>query len=498
MTLKIVRQLMESATRAHSAGQLDQACALYQQVLAVRPGYPDAVHLLGVIACQRGQYDRGLTFISTAISASPNQSEFHNSLGNALRGLKRLDDAIIAHRRAVELDPNNLPALNNLAMALDYQDRSTDALQCLDRLIAAKDDVPQWHVNRGAVQFNTGDLASAIASQRRAIALQPDLPGAHAKLATALLASGQFAEGWREYEWRFRAGVIGDPTQGIASPRWDGSPLDGRTLLVHAEQGFGDFFQCARFLPLIAARGGSVILRCQQAVKKLAGQIAGITKLITLDEPVPPHDLQVPIFSLPLLFGADEGNIPRDIPYLFPSPEKAARFARTTPGKRVGLVWAGLPGHGNDRRRSCPAEQFNALARVDNLEFYRLQMPRDLPAPSGLTLIDHTADFTDFDDTAALISQLDLVISVDTSVAHLTGALGKPVWILLPFAAEWRWMTGRSDSPWYPTARLFRQTSVGDWPEVLGQIRDALWVMGLGVLQTSLPTRQLDRHETDR
>jgi len=184
--------------------------------------------------------------------------------------------------------------------------------------------------------------------------------------------------------------------------------------------------------------------------------------------------LQIPIFSLPLLFETQEQTIPREIPYLFADEKKSARYATSSSRKRVGLVWAGSAAHGNDRRRSCPVEELNALSEIDGVDFYRLQLPGNLPPPSQLPLIDHTADFKDFDDTAALVANLDLVISVDTSVAHLAGAMGKPVWILLPFIAEWRWMTDRRDSPWYPTARLFRQSTPNDWSGVMQKVRRAL------------------------
>ncbi len=476
MSAKLVRELMQSATQAHGAGLLDDAEKIYHRLLGVRPGHAPAVHLLGVICCQRKQFDAGLKLITQAISASPGQAEFYNSRGNALRGLNRVEEAIAAYHRAFELDPADLATLNNLGMALDRADRIPEALDCFDRLIAKKDDVAEWHANRGGVQAGAGLLPQAIASQRRAIALRPELAGAHAKLATALLASGEFAEGWREFEWRFRAGVVGDPTRDDPAPVWDGTPIPGKTLLVQAEQGFGDFFQCVRYVPRVAAGGAKVILRCQPALRKLVERVDGVAAVVTTDDAIPPHDLQVPIFSFPKLFGTDLATIPRTTPYLSADQGKAKEYERTNDRKRIGLAWAGSTAHGNDRRRSCPAERFNSLAGIEGVDFYRLQMPRDLPAPSALHLVDRTDQLQDFDDTAALISQLDLVISVDTSVVHLTGALGKPVWVLLPFAAEWRWMANREDSPWYPTARLFRQLTPGDWAGVMERVRDAVRV----------------------
>jgi hypothetical protein len=227
----------------------------------------------------------------------------------------------------------------------------------------------------------------------------------------------------------------------------------------------------------MVAQGAKVVLRCQPELRTLLQRLPVASSVVANDEPIPPHDLQVPVFSLPLLFDTREETIPRTIPYLFADEENAARFGSADDRLRVGLVWAGSTGHGNNRRRSCPADEFNELAGIEKIDFYRLQMPADLPGPSALKLTDRTAELNNFDDTAALISNLDLVISVDTSVAHLAGAMGKSVWILLPFAAEWRWMTGRDDSPWYASALLFRQTTPGDWRGVLQRVREELCAM---------------------
>jgi Flp pilus assembly protein TadD len=474
MSAQTIQQLLQSATLLHQAGQLNQAEAQYQEILQIDPSHADALHLLGVIACQRGQYERGLELILTAVTFSPHRSDYHSTMGNALSGLKRWTEAIAAHRRAFDFDPSNLGALNNLAVALGHDDQTEESLECFEQLIAAKGDVAPWHANRADVLREAGKFSAAIDSLRRAIALQPDLAGAHIKLASALLSLGQFAQGWREFEWRFRAGTVADPTVGDSAPVWDGSSLAGKTLLIQPEQGFGDYLQLARYFPLLAKKGSMVIARCPPELRRLIERVPGVKQTITTDEPIPPHDLQIPIFSLPLRFHTDAKTIPRAIPYITADPQKAARYATNTGRKRIGLAWAGFTGHGNDRRRSCPADQFNTLAEIDGVDFYRLQMPPSLAPPSALALIDHTATLADFDETAALIANLDLVITVDTSIAHLAGAMGKPVWILLPFAADWRWQTHREDSPWYPTARLFRQTIAGDWAGAMERVRDAL------------------------
>jgi Tfp pilus assembly protein PilF len=500
MSAKAIRDLMQSATRFHQAGQLDRAERLYQQILSIRPGHADAVHLLGVIACQRGQFDRGLELISRAIVASPRQSAYHNSLGIALRGggwgLNRLPEAIAAHRRAVELDPDNLEALNNLAIALDRVDQHAESLAHFDRLIGARGNVAQMHANRGNAQLNANQLESAIASYRRAIELQSDFPVARAKLSVALLSAGQFAEGWAESEWRFHTGTVPDPTIGDPAPRWDGQPLAGRTLLVRCEQGFGDSIQFVRYIRLIDRGGGKtvghavgqaggptvspgagrVVLECQPPLATLFTESNVADEVVAAGQPLPARDVQIPVMSLPHVMRLDE--IPPPHPPMDPGDSVRAAWAERVGARagkfRIGLAWAGNPNHGNDYRRSCPAEVLNALAALgSDVEFYRLQMPAHLPAPSQLQLKDFTSGLTDFTQTAGLISQLDLVISVDTVIAHLAGAMGTAVWILLPFAAEWRWMTQREDSPWYPSARLFRQHRPGDWAQLMQRIVDA-------------------------
>jgi Flp pilus assembly protein TadD len=482
MSSKAINDAMQSALRFHNAGDLNSAQRTYEQILRVHPAHADAVHLLGVIACQRREFVRGVEWVSRAISLSPNQSAYHNSLGNGLRGLNKLTEAISAYRRAFELDSKNLQALNNLAVALDDAGQIDESLTYFDRLIAVKSDVPEWHTNRGSALLNARQVEAAIASFRTALSLRPSFATAHAKLSAALLLSGNFSEGWGEAEWRFRVGLMTDPGIAGGNPRWDGSPLQDRTLLIYAEQGFGDCIQFVRYAAMIPRDAGKVILQCEAPLKRLSSCVSGVDQVVTTDESTPPHDVQIPILSFPLVFQTDESSIPRRVPYILVDSQPS-----TNDRPRVGLVWAGNPAHANDHRRSCPADEFNALAEVDGIEFFRLQFPASLPSPSAFQLIDQIAELQDFADTAALVSTLDLVISVDTAVAHLAGAMGKPVWILLPFAGEWRWMTGREDSPWYPTARLFRQSLPGDWAGVLQRVRDALEGSPLAASRTDTP-----------
>jgi Flp pilus assembly protein TadD len=473
------QSLIRSGMQLHAAGQLDQAERIYQQALSIVPDDADAVHLLGIIACQRQQFERGREWIMRAISLSPATSSYHNSLGNAYRGLGRLSDAITEYRSATILDRSNLEALNNLGVALDDADQLADALDCFDWLISARNDIPQWHTNRGSVQMNAGQTEAAIASFRRAIELNPHFPLAHVKLSAALLRAGRYTEGWAEAEYRLPGGNTQNPAAADASPRWDGSPLGGRTLLIHSEQGHGDQFQFVRYLPLIEKETGRLIVQCHAGTETLLRSIKCVDEWLPIGQPLPRHDVQAAIMSLPYLLQGKTQSVPNDLPYLQPDSQSIAEWAqrlgpRIDARKRIGLAWSGNPTHSNDRRRSCPPNQFSLLASVAGVEFHRLQMPREVPSPPGLKLIDHTQQLTDFDQTAALIANLDLVISVDTAIAHLAGAMSKPLWVLLPFSAEWRWLEQREDSPWYPTARLFRQESPGDWAGVLQRVRSEL------------------------
>jgi Flp pilus assembly protein TadD len=473
------QKLIQSGTQLHAAGKLDQAERIYLQVLSAVPDHADAAHLLGIIACQRRQFEKGAEFISKAISFSPGTSAYHNSLGNAYRGMNRLSDAVAEYRSATVLDRFNAEAFNNLGVALDDSDQSADALKCFDWLISVRNDIPQWHTNRGSVQMNAGQTQAAIASFRRAIALNGNFALAHAKLSAALLRAGEFVEGWTEAECRFSVGNIPNPVVANASPKWDGSPLAGRTLLIYSEQGYGDGFQFIRYVPLIEKSGGRVIVQCHAAAESLLRSMVSIDELVLIGQAVPRHDVHVAIMSLPFMLLGKTQTVPNQVPYLSPDPQSVAVWANRLEPRgdsriRIGLAWSGNPTHSNDRRRSCPPHQFAQFADLGGIEFHRLQMPRELAAPPGLKLIDHTEHLTDFNQTAALIANLDLVISVDTAIAHLAGAMGKTVWVLLPFAAEWRWLEKREDSPWYPTARLFRQTSPGDWVDVLERVRGEL------------------------
>jgi hypothetical protein len=324
-----------------------------------------------------------------------------------------------------------------------------------------------------------GRPEAALQALERAIALAPDYADAHWNRALTLLLAGDFAQGWPAYEWRWRATGMREPD--LAAPRWDGGPLDGQTILLHAEQGLGDSIHFVRYAPLVAARGGRVIVQCPAPLARLLATCAGVARVIPRGEPLPPFELQAPLMSLPGLLNTRLDNIPAEVPYLAPpagagAAAQAALAALAALGARrtVGVVWAGNPAHENDRNRSCPARCFAALGAPERalVSLQKGAGADDIAAIPGA--LDLGPRLEDFAATAAAIARLDLVIAVDTATAHLAGALGRPVWLLLPHAPEWRWQLRRDDSPWYPTMRLFRQERPGDWPGVFERVGEAL------------------------
>jgi hypothetical protein len=328
-----------------------------------------------------------------------------------------------------------------------------------------------------------GRYEEAMPCLERAIGLRPDLAIIHWNRAIALLLEGRLTEGWAEAEWRFA--YTPALRRDFPQPAWDGrSDLAGRTILLHAEQGLGDAIQFCRYAPMVAARGGGdrVVLECQPELAALLTTAPGVAQVVRRGDPLPPFELHCPLLSLPHRFGTTLATIPAAVPYLTPDPDKVrawqSRLAADGPGRKVGLAWAGSPGHANDRQRSCRLSDFAPLANVPGVTFYSLQLgPTGEQAtnpPPGLRLLDPTADLRNFADTAALVANLDLVISVDTAVVHLAGALAKPTWVLLPFNPDWRWLRDREDSPWYPTMRLFRQSERGNWKSTIERVASEL------------------------
>jgi Flp pilus assembly protein TadD len=472
----------QTALQHHQAGRLSQARDLYQQILAQQPDHAGALHLSGVIALQEGRNDLAVDLIGKAIALGPSSPEAHCNLGIALQEKGQLTGAVAAYRRAIALKPNYPAAHSNLGAALRDTDKLDEAIAAFRQAIALGPSFADAHSNLGIALRDKGQLDDAITAYRQALALKPDYPEAHHNLALLLLLRGDFLAGWNEFEWRWRCKQFPSPCRTFDQPQWDGSDLAGRTILLHAEQGFGDTIQLIRYVPLVASRRGKVILQCGPELQRLLGRTTGIARWVGPGGDLPPFDIHCPLLSLPRAFGTTLQSIPQAVPYLQADAEGVERWRRELAADggrfRVGLAWAGRPTHRNDRNRSLSLSTLAPLAQARGMTFYSLQKgeagKQAANPPAGLELVDWTAELNDFADTAALIANLDLVISVDTAVVHLAGAMAKPAWTLLPFVPDWRWLLEREDSPWYPTMRLFRQPSRGDWGSVIARVAEAL------------------------
>ena len=464
----------------HELKRFDEALASYDRALAVRPDHAEALCNRGATLHELKRFEEALASYEHALALRPNHAGALYNRGNALRQLRRFDEALASYDRALALRPDHVEALNNRATVLQHLNRFAEAVASYDRVLALKPDYVEAHSNRGNAlgQLNRHD--EALASYAKALALRPDHATAHWNDALARLVCGDFARGWRAYEWRWKTPAMAPP-RNFAQPLWRGdTDLAGKTILLHAEQGLGDTLQFCRYAPMVAARSARVVLEVQPPLKPLLESLAGVQRVIARSEPLPEFDCHCPLLSLPLAFATRLETVPAAVPYLAAPPERVALWAARLGPKavpRVGIACAGRATNWNDRNRSIGLAQLLALA-IPGVTLISLQKQLRALDRELLEAQPHICrlgeEFTDFADTAAVIGELDLVISVDTAVAHLAGAMGKPVFILLPYAPDWRWLLERSDSPWYPTARLFRQTRPGDWDSVIAEVRAAL------------------------
>jgi len=474
-----IDQLMQTALRKHQDGRLAEAEALYRQVLTQQPDHADALHFLGVAAHQEGRNEPAEALIRRAIALRPGYAEAYSNLGAVLTQQGKLDEAVSAYRDAIRCKPGHAQAYANLGAALSVQGKLDEAAAACRQAIALMPGFAEAHSNLGAALKESGRFTEAVAAYEQAIRLKPDHAEAHFNLALTLLLLGDFSRGWQEYEWRWKARGFLSPKRNFDQPLWGGEQLNGRRILLHAEQGLGDTIQFVRYAAQVSARGGKVVLECQPELHRLLEQLPGVS-LVAAGGPLPDFDLHCPLLSLGRAFATKLESIPNPVPYLSADPRLVDRWAsRVTGGEtKVGLVWAGKATHPNDRNRSMRLRQFLPLAKVQGVRFYSLQAGpaarHAVTGPPGLEVADLSDALSDLAETAAAIANLDLVISVDTAVAHLAGAMGKPVWVLLSFIPDWRWLLDRDDSPWYPTARLFRQKAIGRWDEVIDRVAECL------------------------
>jgi Flp pilus assembly protein TadD len=463
-----------AAVEHHTAGRFAEAEQIYREILAAEPDNPDALHLLGMLAHDTGDSETALGLIGRALSLNPFVCHYHSNLGNVFQSLGRYSEALLCYEEAIRLARDMPEPHNNMGNALRHLGRYEEAARCFLEAIRLRPDYFQAFRNLGDTLSAAAMYEDAAACYQQALRLGPDIPETHVALAYAWMTAGNLKDGWREYEWRWKTAHA--PVIDFAQPRWDGSPLEGKTILLWAEQGLGDTLHFIRYATLAAEAGGRVVVECQSGLAELVETVAGVQRAIVYGNPLPEFAVQAPLQSLPAICGTTLETIPARVPYLSVRPEWRARWQGRTGGAgglKAGLVWAGNPLNPNDANRSIPSRCFAPWKELPGIRWFSLQKnpPGALPP---LAIDDLSAEILDFRDTAALVEQLDLVISADTAVAHLAGALGKPVWTLLPFAPDYRWMIGRDDSPWYPTMRLFRQPVPGDWDSVIRAAGEAL------------------------
>jgi tetratricopeptide (TPR) repeat protein len=467
-------------------GQINEAIKNYEIALKLRPDDAAANYNLGSSFQRIGQLEKAMAFYGKALQINPNPFAYNN-LGSILLEKGQVDEGIICFQKALEIDPNYANAHNNLGVAFREKRKTDEAKVCFRKAIRLNPNHADAFNNLGSISNTNRQLDESIKYYQTAIRLDPKHADAHYGLALSLLSLGNFKDGFKEHEWRWKSRDFlkyncfhrpGDFSQPILS----GIDIAGLTVMIYAEQGFGDTVQFIRYAPLVAQRGAKVIIECHKELASLLQTTEGVAQVIVQGEPIPDFDIHCPLLTLPSVFDTSVENIPARIPYISVNSMLVQKWRdkmRHDKSKlKVGLVWHGNPKHKNDRNRSIPFTCFSHLAKFTDITFYSLQkgeaseQTKNLPA--GMRLRDLTEEIDDFSDTAALIENLDLTISVDTSVAHLAGALGRPVWTLIPSDPDWRWMLNREDTPWYPAMRLFRQLSPGDWASVIAKVKDEL------------------------
>jgi len=465
------------AAALKSLGKLGEALDALERAIALQPGSAVAYLNLGNVLRAAGAAEAALDAYEHAALLAPGDIAAHSNQGLALKDLGRPAAALIRFRRALAVNPSAAEVHFNFDNTLRETGALDDAVEAPGRAVALDPGHIRARTNLGVALRDLGRTAEALAAFEAAIACDGDYADAHWNRALALLLSGDFERGWPAYEWRWRATTM--TPRKFSAPLWDGTPADRRTLLLHAEQGLGDCLQFIRYAPLVVARGATVVVECPAPLASLVGSCAGVSEVVARGAPLPPFDLHAPLMSLPGLLATRADTIPAETPYLAAPKSAGAALENAleqAPGrKKIGIVWAGNPGHENDRNRSCDPAYFACLADNSDVALFNLQKNASRMALSQVPLAADLAPYLDdFSDTAFAAQQMDLLVTVDTALAHLAGALGRPVWLLLPFAPEWRWQLARDDSPWYPTMRLFRQTRPGDWDGVFQRLCQAL------------------------
>jgi tetratricopeptide (TPR) repeat protein len=471
---------LEQANASLLAGQRDDAEAGFREILSNQPAsvetIAEAMYGLGVLDWQAGRLDMARGWLQRAIAKS-SSARFLSMLGEIERMRGDFAASQDALKTALALDQGLADAYNNFGMLMVDQGRCVEAASLLMSATQANPALEMAHYNLAIALKELNYLDEAIESCRKALVLQPSFVEAHVNLALYLLADGQLEEGFEEYQWRLKSPFTTSPFP-TQAPLWEGLIDPQGTLLVIAEQGFGDIIQFARYIPFIAREGMRIIVQCPPALEALLQSMEGVASTVRPDEPLPPHNAYVPLLSLPLLFKTKIDTIPKNIPYFLPPFGKVRKWQQRLNALgetiKVGLRWSGNPRNSNDRVRSISLDMFSKFTGMPSVTFISLGneplLDAELAPAKSIGLVDYSAELKDFIDTAALMANLDLVISVDTAVLHLAGALGRPAWGLIKYAPHWPWLLERNDSPWYPSVQLFRQSRADDWQPIVDRV----------------------------
>jgi Flp pilus assembly protein TadD len=443
-------QALQLVAEHEQNGRLDEAEALLARIREAAPNHPHAIHLQGIVSYRRGRVEEARTLMEKSIELAPDVALYPRNICEVYRATGRYEEAVAAGKRAVTLAPDDPHALLNL----------------------------------GIIHYDRLEIEETLGCTERALQLAPQLPGAHFERAESLLLTGRFAEGWEEYEWRFKLPSAGKLMPDTDKPQWDGTPFSDGKLLLIADQGFGDVIQFSRFIPWAATRCPDLVMACSGETRPLLAQYPQLKSLHIRWEDVPEWKTYIPLSGLPRLHGTRLENIPAPIPYLRADPDLVSRWAARLdhllpPGyRRVGLAWAGRPAHNNDRNRSTTLANLAPIADLDRVAIVSLQKgPGTAQIGQYLgraPLLNLGPELRDFLDTMAVLECLDLLVTVDTAVGHLAGAMGRPAWLMLAHAPDWRWLRGREDTPWYPSLRLFRQAAPRAWKPLAEQVAAAL------------------------
>ena len=458
--------------------QLDNAEACYRRALALSPGHLQAQNNLGNVLRAHNRLEEAIACYEKVLAAAPTHIDALVNFSTIRIAQKRYDDAQTLCEKVIRLDAGNVESRYNLAQIMSIQDRHEEAIAWHREVVKISPRFIQSYAEMAAIRSAQHQADDAIALARKALTIDPNYAHAHWTLSLALLLAGQYEEGWREHEWRWRWTDYTARWRNYAQPQWQGEDISGKTILLYPEQGLGTMMQLARYVPLVHARGAKVVLEAPPELARLMRASFGTpAEIVAPEAALPPFDLHCPLMSLPLAFGTTLDSLPQNGPYLSAPPDLIAkwqaRLAASGAGLRVGLSWAGNPKQGNDHNRSLALHVLGKLGGVPNVQFYGLQKgaAAEQAIPPGLDMVQLGDALEDFADTAALMMNLDLIISVDTAVSHLAGALGRKSWTMLTHCADWRYLLNRSDSPWYPAMRLYRQRTLGDWDDVVTQVR---------------------------